>query len=192
MKNILNVIILISISASLHAQTVTPLEDLGEAQEGFYYKDLNNVLDTYEGTYEYAIGNVLFKLRLEKRSNLSYNNVFWIDALQGTYKYVNNNVTVDHLGDDLSSIFPARIKLNSIRQGAPMFCADCATDNWLVGSISDFDANKRAQLFLARRVVNGQPGLQILIYFEFDVNAGYDIFDQITLPSGNFFLRKIN
>lgn len=170
MKTIL--VLLLGVNASLHSQIITALEDSGEAQEGFYYKDLNNVLGTYEGIYEYAIDNVLFQLRLEKRSNLSYNDVFWIDALQGTYKYVNNNVSFDYLSDDLSTIFPARIELSSIREGAPLFCTDCSSDNWLVGSISDTQANKGARLYLAKRVVNGQPGLHVWIHFEFGANQG--------------------
>ena len=64
----LKIVLLILIADNCHAQTsvVDLLNDDGSAITNTYYKDVNNLLITFEGTYLYTSGNTSFKIRLVK------------------------------------------------------------------------------------------------------------------------------
>ncbi len=72
--------------------------------------------------------------------------------------------------------------------GLPYFCPECLNEKWLRGSISDYANDRLAQLFIAKRIVNGEVGLQLGFYYEVprkSQNAAH-------LPEGEFFVKKIN
>lgn len=107
MKHILFILITTISILSCTAQ-VPLIEKYGNITNGTYYQDTNNDLTKLQGTWQYANGNEIFKLILEKKThrlvtsswrNISYHH----DVLYGEYQYVNaNNVQVVNT---LSNIF---------------------------------------------------------------------------------------
>lgn len=177
----------------LNAQIQTkPLENGIGLDNNSYYKDINNVLDEFVGTYEYNGPNFYFKIKLVKRTMKNVGDNTWWDILEGTYQYTKNGVTANYLSDALNTNDVARIEATWIKQtddtGLPYFCPECLNEKWLTGYISDRVNSRVADLFIAKRIVNGEVGLQLGFYYEWSresQNAAH-------LPEGKFFVKKIN
>ena len=192
MKNII-LILTICIFKSINAQTystVKSLENMGGVEQGIYYKDFNNVLNDFEGTYEYNGSDFYFKIKLEKKEQQNNNNYWWTDVLNGSYQYIKNGVEVNYLNDILSSNTIARVNVSTFRDADEiyLFCEECLNEKWLTGYISDRVNQRVATLFIAKRIVNGEVGLQLGFRFDWSretQNAAH-------LPSEDFFVKKIN
>lgn len=187
--------------ALANAQTYQEIKGLENdaadyAEEGVYYRDLNNVLDGFEGTYEYTGTDFYFKLKLEKKELNNNNNYWWTDLLKGTYKYIVNGVETNYLSDVLNTNNPARVQAYSIRKaddsGLPYFCPNCLNEKWLQGWVCDDVTNQCAKLFIAKRIVNGEEGLQLGLYLEIHRKYDWETDAPIKLPIGEFFAKKIN
>ena len=67
--------------------------------EGTYYKDINNDLDKFTGTWKFEQGNTVLIIILEKKDhvlNTTFNQ--YEDLIVGEYKYeFNNQVVLDYL-----------------------------------------------------------------------------------------------
>src|SRR5690606_25012375 len=125
MKNILKIVALILFSTT-NGQITKPLENRGGVEENVYYKDFNNVLNEFEGTYEYNGPDFYFKLVLQKKVAENNNNYWWTDVLKGTYQYIVNGVEVNFLSDPMASDGnPARVQADWIINGNPRYCPDC-------------------------------------------------------------------
>ncbi|HET8809311.1 MAG TPA: DUF6705 family protein, partial [Flavobacteriaceae bacterium] len=67
---------------SLNAQvTLSDIEDINYPEAGVYYKDVNHILDAFEGTYLFTNGNTSFKIVLEKKINLPFNNGIYYEDI---------------------------------------------------------------------------------------------------------------
>ena len=63
--------------------------------EGTYYKDLNNDLNKFEGTWKWENGNNSFTIVLEKKEQILFSRSNqYNDLLIGEYKYVENGVEI--------------------------------------------------------------------------------------------------
>lgn len=69
------------------------LDDDGSALSGAYYKDVNNLLNPFEGTYVYSNGNTTFKIVLKKKV-MQYNREYYEDLIIGEYEYTVNGLIV--------------------------------------------------------------------------------------------------
>ncbi len=198
MKNIIT-ILLFTIYHITQAQTYTtiePLEKSGSIEQGVYYKDFNNVLDGFEGTYEYNGTDFYFKLVLEKKVCANYSNYWWSDLLKGTYKYIVNGTETNFLNDPLAADDNvARVEIDWIQQAddvaLPYICSDCLNEKWLRGYISDRINNKAATLAIAKKVINGEEGIQIMLHLEFSYQYPWESNSPIQLPIGIFFMKKL-
>ena len=195
MKNII-IIIVISFFINSNAQTyqtIKPLEGSGSPEQGAYYKDFNNVLNEFEGTYEYNGPDFYFKLVLQKKVAENNNNYWWTDVLKGTYQYIVNGVEVNFLSDPMASDGnPARVQADWIINGNPRYCPDCLqNEKWLRGYISDRVNKKAADLFMAKKVVNGVEGLQLWLAISAAAKEPWESDNPIFLPIGEFFVRKL-
>jgi hypothetical protein len=193
MKKIITIIAII-VNNILFSQTITkPLENRGGVEQDVYYKDFNNVLDGFEGTYEYSGTDFYFKLVLEKKVMENNNNYWWTDLLKGSYKYVKNGVVVNYLNDPMASDDnPARVQADWINNGNPTFCPDCLPNTkWLRGYISDRVNKKAAELFIAKKVVNGVEGIQVQLSISAASQQPWESDNPIFLPINDFFMVKI-
>ena len=192
MKNILKIVALILFSTA-NGQITKPLENSGGVEENVYYKDFNNVLNDFEGTYEYNGPDFYFKLVLQKKVAENNNNYWWTDVLKGTYQYIVNGVEVNFLSDPMASDDnPARVQARWINNGNPTFCSDCLPNTkWLRGWIADDTTNKSAQLFIAKKIVNGVEGIQVQLSISAASQQPWESNDPIFLPIADFFMIKL-
>jgi hypothetical protein len=77
------------------AQSIQPLYNGERNIDGAYYKDTNNDLDNFVGTWKYTNGATSLTIVLQKKEmqNYSDNSIsYYEDILVGGYKYVENGV----------------------------------------------------------------------------------------------------
>lgn len=86
MKRIFLVLLSIIVNA-INAQTqIFPLDTKGERIEGAYYKDLDNDLTPYVGTWVGDVKEGTFKITFEKVKEHQENRKIWKDRLYGKYE----------------------------------------------------------------------------------------------------------
>lgn len=175
MKHIISVTILIFSLLSCKAQS--PIINLGNTDDGItqmdvpengYYKDVNNVLNDFEGTWLYTNGNKSLKITLVKNT-LYFNGKFYEDIIIGGYQYIENGVekintlsdaNIPNIGRDAS------IKGNNIYDDCSIIPADDCVEGEkrLDLSIKDTITTKHfGDLVLHKRTANGQEALKAMI-----------------------------
>lgn len=169
MKNIiLCTLILISVSCKAQIKDIIRTE---MAQTGVYYKDLNNVLDPFVGTYVYTSGSTTFTIELRKMIHSNVNNVYYEDMLIGAYRYVENGTlnadTFDNLNNnnftDGNNYY---LRAPIVFKGDWPGCDDCSTDPnniWIRGSLRSVTNIAFNEIRFKRITHNGQPALKVLI-----------------------------
>lgn len=90
MKNILFILTFICISCSAQQQII-PLETKGFPIEGTYYKDLNNDLEPYIGTWKGTFDNKTFTISFSKYKDYNSMGNYYKDRLIGRYKMLDAN-----------------------------------------------------------------------------------------------------
>ncbi len=133
-KTVCLFVITIVVSVS-HSQTY-PLsldDDYLNNPAGSYFKDYDNEMDKFVGTWQYAIGNESLTIVLQKKTMVPYKELFE-DLLVGEYKYILNGSTVVntiHLLNNSSipvvehNILGRRIFPNN----AQPICTDCSSSD---------------------------------------------------------------
>jgi hypothetical protein len=110
MKNIIKILILTLVITSCKSQTIN-IKDRGKIklEAGQYYKDINNSLNPFVGTWVYTNGNSSLKIVLEKKINLD-NGVFREDVIVGGYEYKVNDIIVTNTINELSNDYSNSLK----------------------------------------------------------------------------------
>jgi len=174
-------------------QTIKPMEGSGMPEYHVYYKDMNNVLNGFEGVYEYTGPGFYFKMELKKIfSNLDY---FCEDVLVGKYQYIKDGVDINYMGDSFIALpndTTSKISLSWIHPAQqPLFCPQCLSEKWLDGGIFDPVTDKGAVLRIAKRTVGSQQGVQVWLHLEVTGIEAGETEVPIQLPISNFFMAKI-
>lgn len=135
MKKIIYFISLISFTfLSCKAQTgILPLSSSSIGKpKNIYYKDLNNELDKYEGTWKYQNGSTSFTITLEKKEMVYYEVAKkYKDKLFGEYQYIENGIeiinTLPQLTQNTSNVHKGNIGGGYIIDNDQvLICEDCA------------------------------------------------------------------
>ncbi|MGR7812551.1 DUF6705 family protein [Lacinutrix undariae] len=112
MKHIIYLfIIFFSVSYNTNAQSpIYALDDWSDGQANAYYKDLNNDLDPFIGTWVYTPetqslnGETFIKIVLYKKT-MYFDGEYYVDLLVGEYQYVKDGVeqinTLANIDQDL-------------------------------------------------------------------------------------------
>ncbi len=135
MKKILYLTILLCFTfLSCKAQTIleiVPLESSRVKPAYTYFKDVNNLLDKYEGTWKYQNGSTSFTITLEKIEE-DYNSAFkhYFDRLKGEYQYIENGIeiinTLPQLTQNTSNVHKGNIGgSHIIDKDQILVCEDC-------------------------------------------------------------------
>lgn len=100
MKKILLIIAILLTALSSKAQQIIPLEEQRkymdeeiEVDDGTYFKDINHLLDKYEGTWKgiYSENGYTYEFRIKKRVYNGVTRPLKIDELMMRYRITDNN-----------------------------------------------------------------------------------------------------
>mgnify|MGYP003678117662 FL=1 len=174
MKYILIILTLSITTYSCKAQS--PIINLADNDDGItqmdmpengYYKDVNNVLNGFEGTWLYTNGNTSLKVTLVK-SVQYFNGKFYEDVIIGGYQYIENGVekinTISNI--DINNKFYAKIWGNNVYDNCSIIPADDCIEGEKRLSLAILDPvteQHSGDLLLHKRTVNGQEALKAMI-----------------------------
>ncbi|MNE18221.1 hypothetical protein D3C80_1112430 [compost metagenome] len=106
MKKILTFAACFFIISSCKSQTpILPFDDQYGEVRGAYYKDVQNFLNQYEGTWLYSQSGTVLKIVLKKKEMFHENGIaqnFYTDFIVGEYQYIVNGVEIQNTLSNLS------------------------------------------------------------------------------------------
>lgn len=109
------------ISMSSYSQIIN-IENMGKSISGAYYKDINNLLDPYVGTWLYSNGADTLKIKLRKVTMTPSINNSYKDLIVGEYQYVANGVekinTLNNFNTDYPMQYAHNISGNNFEVGS--------------------------------------------------------------------------
>lgn len=199
MKNlILTTFFLITINCKAQTPIIDIIDDDGSDINGAYYKDVNNILNPFEGTYVYTNGNTTFKLILVKKI-MQYNSQYYEDLIIGEYQYINDGVEIANTLSHLNTIYLNQRRHNIdgnliVDKNYRIWkCPECsANENRLEILLKDVVSGRFADLIMRRTTEGGQEVMKINIT---NISGGvYTIVEgpppAFALPIGEFTLIK--
>ncbi|MDC3388878.1 hypothetical protein OAX11_05155 [Flavobacteriaceae bacterium] len=98
MKKIITIIAVLFYILGYTQETIIPLENfnhnyLSNSNTTYYFKDVNNKLDTFVGVWKHETSTELFEITFYKVSHDHLSGDYF-DRLNSKYKYVKNGVTI--------------------------------------------------------------------------------------------------
>jgi len=197
MKNLIKIIIVL-FTINIFGQTIVDIEEMPFAFDGVentYYKDINNYINVFEGTWIYTNGDTTFKLVLEKKEMMANEVVYFQDYLVGEYQYIVDEVelinTLSNTNLATIGIFGKRLLKNTARP----ICNDCpVTERRIKVLLVDRTRESLTCTVTLKRIdVGGQPALEAIIWGNgvgtYDVNNPPEFFNTTT-PSRTFIFIK--
>ena len=199
MKKIVYYIITI-FSITNYCYSQNPIIDLnqrdGTRLNGAYYKDVNNVLNPFEGTWLYVNGSTSLKIKLLKKENES-NGKYSEDIIIGGYEYIENGILkANTLPESFpSSTFSSRYFINGnsfLYNNSYPPCNTCTPGEKRL-HISLRDGGYYRNLILKREIINGQVQLKATLQPLTTVYYRYDEPEpeiNLAIPHGEYTLIK--
>ena len=151
----------------------SPIYDISELQDGpknSYYKDINGVLDGYDGTYLYSNGNTSLKFVLKKKVK-SY-GYFYEDLIVGEFQFIKDgiekgntlaNINVNYTDEEINH----RITGSTIIIGTQLGCPDCSpTEKRLRLGFVDNKSPHIASIDIRKTTVNGVAAIRVVIFWD--------------------------
>ena len=173
MKNTIKTILILITTISCKAQTkIIDIDDnQGYDVYGAYYKDTNNQLDAFVGTYIYTNGDETLKLVLQKKLISKQGNYYSEDLIIGEYQQIINGVEVRNTLNKLNINYVSQtahsIHGSMLIKGTELGCPECgATEKRLRCIIGDDVAYLKGWAQIRRIIVNGQPAIRFNLYWE--------------------------
>ena len=141
-----------------------------ETQAGAYYKDLNNVMNNFEGTWLYTNGATSLKIILVEKI-MFFDEEYYEDLMIGEYQYIENGIekinTLSLLNQNLG--YNHTISGNTIMKNCNIMPEDDCIEGEKRLDIGLIDAITPhfAAMILKRRVINGQQAMKAFIVFNY-------------------------
>lgn len=166
MKKIICLILIGIINVNCRAQTIINITDNdGTKKNNVYYKDINNLLDPFIGTYELSSGNKIFKIILQKRIRAHVTTFSFEDLIVGEYRYVDANGvekinTLSEINANYTNEIQHRIDGNDIlyNNNEPI----CNSfNNGEIRLRLGFTDNYPGYIIIRRIIVNGQDAISV-------------------------------
>lgn len=179
MKKIILILLLSITYVSCKAQIIPSYgnEPYGEI-DGAYYKDVNDELNPFIGTWVYSTLNDTLKVSFIKNKFLiNSSHTYYSDELVGEFQYVENGIekanTLSNLNTIHSNVFDYNMySLGFIKKLAFPICNDCSLSDKRLVMVFDEPANDDYMLsanFVMRHIVeNGVEKLKV----QFIMTAG--------------------
>lgn len=200
MKNITTTICLLFMFINCKAQTLVfdISKNFGtENPTGAYYKDTQNLLNPFVGTFVYTNGTTSFKIELKKKEMSSVNGRYYEDLIVGAFKYVENGVQkVNTLGSlmlNQENGWKYPIHGSLILDGKELGCDECTdTEKRLRISISDDSADRIGKLDIRRIIHNGQQAIKVDLWWDVDWRRRPTdpVIQPARIPSGTYIMIK--
>lgn len=188
---------------SIHCNAQNPVIDISESElgqpDGYYIKDMNSLLNPFEGTYLYTNGTTSFKIILVKKVQ-QYNGRYYEDLIIGEYQYIENGIEKVNTLNQINTVYNNQrvhnidgnfVVNNNFREWK---CPTCpANEKRLSLSIRDVATDRYAHIGMRRTTENGQQVMKIKISH---VTGGNIILQEnqpppaFSLPQGEFTLIK--
>ena len=199
MKNLILTTVLLF---SINCKAQSPIIDITESEmglpNGYYIKDINNLLNPFEGTYVYTNGNTSFKIVLVKKV-LQYNSQYYEDLIIGEYQYILNGVQIVNTLPEINTTYLNQRRHNIdgnfiVDKNYRVWkCPECSvTENRLDTLLKDVVSGRFATLIMRRTTEGGQEVMKIKITHISRVNLveGDPEPLEFALPRGEFTLIK--
>ena len=195
MKNIKFILIYSLIILGINCKAQSPIIDLNDRNgtiiNGAYYKDVNNLLNQFEGTYVLNDGVNYLKIVFQKKT-MQYTGSCYQDLLIGEYQYKENGVekinTLSRLTTPLQHVYHHAIHGNHFLYNHTPF-DEFTTDNFRLTLGMEVPAGISTGIELRKCVVNGQEAIQIFKRTKYYYKRGEPI-PPIIVPNGFFYLIK--
>jgi hypothetical protein len=197
MKNILKILALAIGISNCSAQTynITDIEHKAPPINGAYYKDLDNELDPFVGTYVYTYGTTSLKIVLQKKL-MSDTGGYFEDMIVGEYQYIKDGVekinTLPKLNQMVNHQRMRSIHGNNILIGTEMGCFDCSpTEKKLITGLVENSTKSWAQVSVRTTTVNGVDAIKIFVWWQMrTINANDPPLPNPSFPGGVYILIK--
>lgn len=164
------VVLLVALHSKAQSPVVNIEDDNGERPQNIYYKDVNNLLDPYVGTYIYTNGTTSLKFVLQKKAQ-AFDGWLYEDLIVGEYQYIENGVekvnTLNNLNINHTNSRNFNIRGNWIIKIGLPGCDDCTpTEKRLRLSLKDAVSGAWADLIFAKTIVNGQQAINLSLMWK--------------------------
>jgi hypothetical protein len=199
MRQLIFIIILLTGYFSIaQSQVVNILDDDGLATTDTYYKDVNNLLNPFEGTYIYENGATSFKIVLVKKVQ-QFNGRYYEDLIIGEYQYFENGIEKVNTLNELSIVYNNQrihnINGNTLinNNNRVWTCPSCNPgEKRLRTTIRDASTNRFAKLIMRRTTEGGQQVMKINIKHVSRTfqSEGEPTPSDFALPLGEYILIK--
>lgn len=200
MKTIYILLITLIFTLTTFSQSpIVNIEDIpsffkdGGGVENAYYKDVNNFMNPFEGTWLYSDGNTSFKIVLTKEE-IQYTGKYYTDYIIGEYQYIENGSEV---ANTLSNNNQYNIGINGnslVPNTARPPCNDCpANERRLRLTIHDIITGLNGTFTLKLINVNGQPAIEGFIYGSGPaviIEGNPPAYTEMVIPTGTFTFIK--
>ena len=191
---------------SSRAQTTIDLNSSEHyGKDGYYYKDLNNRFNVFEGNWRFTSGNTYLEIKLDKKVNVKSNAIlgdYFYDALVGEYKYVENGVlkinTMSNMAINHSDAENYNILATNLSKYGDLTCNGCQPGNiYVKGRYSQPNCNHGSVPTISFRhyIENGVHKLKMI--FSANTRLPYDPdtleelpCDTFAIPYGEYILVK--
>jgi hypothetical protein len=164
MKNIIKlVIILIGFSCKAQSPVINLAERDGSRISNAYYKDIDNLLNPFEGTWVYTDGSTSFKIVFLKKE-MTYRGNYYEDILIGEYQYIRNGEELFNSLSEVDVVLPFEINHHIAGNNLPTTptpFGDYTTDNFRVKLCFEEDNGFGCNINVRKTVVSGVEAIQI-------------------------------
>ncbi|MGV7108186.1 DUF6705 family protein, partial [Flavobacterium sp. U410] len=168
---------------------------------GAYYKDVNNLLDAFEGTFVYTNGFTQLKIKLVKKVQ-QFNGRYYEDLIIGEYQYIENGTEIVNTLDDIDLTYINQHQHNIfgnmlVDKNYPRWiCLACGSnENRLTLGIMDNISDRFGYLIL-RKMTSLAPSGQTVVTLQAKItNVSRTFSDNpnppdFSLPQGEFTMIK--
>ncbi|MCX8534697.1 DUF6705 family protein [Chryseobacterium luquanense] len=196
MKNIFIIFILFFTPLFKSQSVIIDIEESGFGKpSGYYQKDLNNLLDPFQGTYIFSNGNTSFKIVLKKMIK-QYFASHYEDMIIGEYQYIENGLEKANTLSNLDIVYSDQYLKHHISGNSILWsnsrlwkCPQCnPNEKRLAVRLNDNISGRRADFLMRRTAINGQEVLQVKIY---NISSNViNVDDSSTLNEPPFALPK--